>query len=84
MSGRLTPQMLYTHEIPLAQIAEAFALLQERPPEFLKALVVMDDTAPRANRQVDQTHRQFKHVAAVQSDLQGELNGMASSKGAGS
>jgi len=40
LAGRLKPTMLYTHTLPLTALAEAFSLLQERPPTFLKALVV--------------------------------------------
>lgn len=38
-SGRLDPLPLYTHELPLARIADAFDLLSERPDGFFKALV---------------------------------------------
>lgn len=42
LAQRLQPQMLYTHSLALAQLDEAFALLQQRPEEFLKALIRME------------------------------------------
>jgi 2-desacetyl-2-hydroxyethyl bacteriochlorophyllide A dehydrogenase len=39
-AGKLDPAPLYTHVLPLAQIAAAFDLLAERPDGFFKALVV--------------------------------------------
>ncbi|GEO06359.1 oxidoreductase [Adhaeribacter aerolatus] len=39
ITGRLTPQPLYTHEFPLENMAEAFQLLNSRPDGFMKALV---------------------------------------------
>lgn len=33
------PTPLYTHQLPLAELGQAFALLRDRPPGFLKALV---------------------------------------------
>lgn len=42
LSQRLKPQMLYTHSLSLAQLDEAFILLQQRPKEFLKALIMME------------------------------------------
>lgn len=38
-SGRLDPSPLYTHEFPLERLGEAYALMEERPDGFLKALV---------------------------------------------
>jgi 2-desacetyl-2-hydroxyethyl bacteriochlorophyllide A dehydrogenase len=38
-AGYLDPISLYTHTLPLDQMAAAFALLTERPDGFLKALV---------------------------------------------
>ena len=40
-AGELDPRPLYTHILPLANLADAFALLRERPPGFMKALVTM-------------------------------------------
>ncbi len=40
-AGELDPRPLYTHILPLAQINEAFVLLQARPAGFVKALVMM-------------------------------------------
>ncbi len=40
--GHLDPNPLFTHTLPLDQIAAAFALLAERPDGFLKALVRCD------------------------------------------
>lgn len=37
--GGLDPTPLFTHVLPLAQLADAFALMQERPDGFMKALV---------------------------------------------
>jgi threonine dehydrogenase-like Zn-dependent dehydrogenase len=39
-SGRLDPQPLYTHRLPLARAGEAFELLRQRPDGFVKALVI--------------------------------------------
>lgn len=41
LTYRLNPQPLYTHTFSLAQLDEAFALLEARPAEFLKALIMM-------------------------------------------
>ena len=38
-SGRLDPSPLYTHVFPLERVGEAYALMEERPDGFLKALV---------------------------------------------
>jgi threonine dehydrogenase-like Zn-dependent dehydrogenase len=38
--GRLDPQPLYTHVLPLERLAEAFELARTRPDGFVKALVV--------------------------------------------
>ena len=38
-AGELDPSPLYTHELPLEGIGDAFALASERPDGFLKALV---------------------------------------------
>ena len=38
--GRMDPQKLYTHTLPLARITEAFDLLANRPDGFVKALIV--------------------------------------------
>jgi threonine dehydrogenase-like Zn-dependent dehydrogenase len=38
-SGSLNPDPLYTHTFPLAQISEAFQMLQDRPDGFMKALI---------------------------------------------
>ncbi len=37
--GRLDPDSLYTHVVPLSRISEAFREMQSRPAGFLKALV---------------------------------------------
>lgn len=37
--GRLDPQALFTHTFSLDDLSDAFRLLQERPPGFMKALV---------------------------------------------
>jgi len=39
-SGRLDPEPLYTHRVPLARAGEAFELLRLRPAGFVKALVI--------------------------------------------
>lgn len=39
-AGRLDPQPLYTHRVPLARAGEAFELLRRRPAGFVKALVI--------------------------------------------
>lgn len=39
-SGRLDPEALYTHRVPLARAGEAFELLRLRPDGFVKALVI--------------------------------------------
>ena len=39
--GRLVVDDLYTHHFDLAQLGEAFAMLQERPPGFLKTWIRM-------------------------------------------
>jgi threonine dehydrogenase-like Zn-dependent dehydrogenase len=38
-SGRMDPDRLYTHRIPLARAGEAFELLRLRPEGFVKAVV---------------------------------------------
>lgn len=40
LAGRLNPDPLITHILPLQQIADAFWLQQERPDGFLKAVVL--------------------------------------------
>jgi threonine dehydrogenase-like Zn-dependent dehydrogenase len=42
VAGRLTPQPLYTHVLPLDGLGEAFELLHARPEGFVKALVVTE------------------------------------------
>ena len=37
--GTLDPSSLYTHEVPLDRVGDAFAIASERPDGFLKALV---------------------------------------------
>lgn len=39
-AGRLHPAPLYTHVYPLEQLAHAFAMLEQRPEGFMKALVM--------------------------------------------
>jgi threonine dehydrogenase-like Zn-dependent dehydrogenase len=39
-AGRLDPDPLYTHVLPLQRIGDAYSLLRERPEGFVKALVV--------------------------------------------
>src|SRR5690606_13276215 len=39
--GRLNPDPLYTHRIPLDRIADAFRFLEERPAGFMKSNVFM-------------------------------------------
>ena len=39
-AGRLDPEPLYTHRVPLARAGEAFELLRLRPDGFVKALVI--------------------------------------------
>ncbi len=39
-AGRLEPEPLYTHRVPLARAGEAFELLRLRPDGFVKALVI--------------------------------------------
>jgi len=39
-SGRLDPDMLYTHRYPLDRLGEALDSTRDRPPGFMKALVV--------------------------------------------
>ncbi len=39
-SGRLDPDMLYTHRYPLERLGEALDATRDRPPGFMKALVV--------------------------------------------
>jgi threonine dehydrogenase-like Zn-dependent dehydrogenase len=39
-SGVLNPSRLYTHTFPLDQLDQAFAIMEERPNGFLKALVL--------------------------------------------
>lgn len=41
--GRLDPRPLFTYAFPLAAIHQAFATLAERPPGFVKALLLMED-----------------------------------------
>ncbi len=43
-SGALNPSTLYTHLLKLEHLDQAFQLLSERPPGFLKALIVMKST----------------------------------------
>lgn len=38
-AGRLDPEPLFTHRFPLAEIGRAFAVAEERPEGFVKALV---------------------------------------------
>ncbi len=38
--GRIDPRPLYSHEVPLARLGDAFALMRDRPQAFLKALVI--------------------------------------------
>ena len=38
--GRLTPDLLYTHRLPLDRISDAFSLLDQRPSGFMKANVL--------------------------------------------
>ncbi len=38
-SGRLDPEPLYTHTVPLSKLSDAFRLIRERPHGFMKALV---------------------------------------------
>jgi threonine dehydrogenase-like Zn-dependent dehydrogenase len=40
-TGRLKPDMLYTHTFPLEKMDEAFAALTDRPDGFMKAIVTM-------------------------------------------
>jgi NADPH:quinone reductase len=40
-SGRIDPDSLYTHRYPLDQLAEALDATRDKPPGFVKALVVM-------------------------------------------
>jgi threonine dehydrogenase-like Zn-dependent dehydrogenase len=42
MSGRLDPDPLYTHVLPLARLDDAFELLRTRPEGFVKAVVVAE------------------------------------------
>jgi NADPH:quinone reductase len=37
--GRLDPRPLYTHQVALGQLGDAFQTMRERPPGFVKALV---------------------------------------------
>ena len=39
VEGTLDPSPLYTHELPLERLADAFTIASERPDGFLKALV---------------------------------------------
>jgi 2-desacetyl-2-hydroxyethyl bacteriochlorophyllide A dehydrogenase len=39
-TGQLDPTPLYTHVLPLAELGRAFALTEQRPDGFMKALVV--------------------------------------------
>ena len=41
-AGHLDPGPLFTHTLPLEEIAAAFALVAERPDGFLKALIRCD------------------------------------------
>ena len=41
LGGRMDPQAFFTHTFPLDRLQEAFVALKERPPGFLKALVVV-------------------------------------------
>jgi threonine dehydrogenase-like Zn-dependent dehydrogenase len=45
-SGRLDPLPLYTHQVPLKDIAEAFRLLEEAPEGFVKSLIYMNEINP--------------------------------------
>jgi threonine dehydrogenase-like Zn-dependent dehydrogenase len=40
-SGKFDPAPLYTHRFPLEEISQSFALMQQRPDGFLKALIEM-------------------------------------------
>jgi 2-desacetyl-2-hydroxyethyl bacteriochlorophyllide A dehydrogenase len=40
-SGDLDPMPLFTHTFPLAQLDEAFAITQDRPDGFMKALITL-------------------------------------------
>jgi 2-desacetyl-2-hydroxyethyl bacteriochlorophyllide A dehydrogenase len=40
-TGQIDPQPLFTHTFPLAELAEAFALMEERPPGFIKSLITL-------------------------------------------
>jgi threonine dehydrogenase-like Zn-dependent dehydrogenase len=42
--GRLDPYPLFTHQLPLRGIGEAFELMRTRPEGFVKALVICGDT----------------------------------------
>jgi threonine dehydrogenase-like Zn-dependent dehydrogenase len=42
---RLAPDELYTHRFPLQQLGQAFSLLIERPPGFMKANVILREAA---------------------------------------
>jgi threonine dehydrogenase-like Zn-dependent dehydrogenase len=41
VSGKLNPDPLYTHRLPLENLQDAFTLMEERPEGFLKALITM-------------------------------------------
>ncbi len=47
-SGLLDPQPLYTNTFPLAELGAALDATRNRPKGFMKALVAMQSTAPRA------------------------------------
>jgi threonine dehydrogenase-like Zn-dependent dehydrogenase len=39
--GRLEPASLYTHQLPLESLPDAFGLAQQRPSGFFKALITL-------------------------------------------
>lgn len=41
LSGQLEVRGLFTHAMPLTELATAYTLLEERPAGFLKATVLM-------------------------------------------
>ena len=41
VGGRIDPGAFFTHTFPLERLQDAFVTLKERPPGFLKALVVV-------------------------------------------
>jgi threonine dehydrogenase-like Zn-dependent dehydrogenase len=42
VEGRMNPETLYTHKLPLDRLALAFQLMEERPAGFMKALLTYD------------------------------------------